>query len=408
MIKLSCPLCDTPFSFSPYGESVECPSCGLPCEIHEEGEWSSITGEDEREWWLEPREEQRAYRERLKKVRSEDVQTVKGYSPSHRIQSIGGTDRWKALVDAAWLLLKTVKSEMEGYASSWPDVVQWPDALQRSGMRARLEGIKAALASLDKIEREYGLEPQEEQQEQRVYREHLNKVHRGRRYRGGWFGGDERWRSMVDTAWLHLETARSEMEGFAGERSDASQQSDGAEEHRARLEGIKAALASLDHEFMTPSEVLALGTKLQLIWVVNTPSGAGSREPGSVFWRYDGGGFDFKAKITNRISFFFYERWQGCENIYTLRLDDTWYQSFAGYTGSLVCSQTDPVVRPSYYAGELEKMERFTTEWTPLMRRNCWLSGLQLECSATERMEWARYGRDLGLSEEELKELLTW
>jgi hypothetical protein len=58
--------------------------------------------------------------------------------------------------------------------------------------------------------------------------------------------GTTRWRALVEAARTQLETARDEMESYAAERSEAWQDSDKAEQHRAHIETIEAALGTLD------------------------------------------------------------------------------------------------------------------------------------------------------------------
>jgi hypothetical protein len=360
---------------------------------------------------------------------------------------------------------------MEDCAANDANLRSLRSADQEQQYRAHLEGIKAALVSLDKVEREYWLKPKEKQG---AYGDHPYKdrnisvidSHVLSPYNGAY-----RWQSLADAAWVLLETVKSEMEGYAGERCEVGQESDKAEEHRARLECIEAAIASLDkgeidrqsrgvrvkslqrvpasvatpatpgHEFMTPSEVQAWGIKLRLLWVVNRPPGSQwvsnrplasqSSEREDEFYWYDTGAFGFDTEITDKILFSFNESVGNLDNRYALKLYETDH-GFTTHMGSLECSLTDPVVRISVEQvarefrsqsrdsarkrrarqrlAQLERVkqvEQLTSEWMPLFRRNCWLSGVPIECSADERMEWARYGRDLGLSEEEIEKLLT-
>jgi len=58
--------------------------------------------------------------------------------------------------------------------------------------------------------------------------------------------GRTRWKALVEAAKVQLETARDEMESYAAERSEAWQESDKAEQHRAQMDTIEAALSTLD------------------------------------------------------------------------------------------------------------------------------------------------------------------
>lgn len=91
-------------------------------------------------------------------------------------------------------------------------------------------------------------------EKQRAYRERQRQARRDEQREKGLpslpqiptIPGTTRWRAMVKSALIQLETASDEMETYVAERSDAWQESDRAGEYRTHIENIEGAIAMIE------------------------------------------------------------------------------------------------------------------------------------------------------------------
>jgi hypothetical protein len=131
---------------------------------------------------------------------------------------------------------------------------------------------------------------------------------------------------------------------------------------------------------MTEQEAEAWATRLTRIWVPPTVFGTGVVE--------DLATFDNDC--------LFYAHVQPHVSIEVLKTGEVFlcFYRHNGYTGSLYAHPCGEI-READHFGELGAVP---AQWLPFFRRGCWLSGIPIEASAHEKVEWIR-----GFTREELQ-----
>lgn len=88
---------------------------------------------------------QKAYRERQKQAREQELQQ-KGMPASRPIPSMPNTPRWTAMLDAARAQIETARDEMQSYYEERSE--QWQEGEKGEAMQERITQLETAIEAL--------------------------------------------------------------------------------------------------------------------------------------------------------------------------------------------------------------------------------------------------------------------
>lgn len=89
---------------------------------------------------------QKAYRERQKQAREQELQK-KGLPATRPIPTMPDTPRWNALLDAARVHMETARDEMQAYFDDRSE--EWQEGDRGQALQERIEQIGTALEALE-------------------------------------------------------------------------------------------------------------------------------------------------------------------------------------------------------------------------------------------------------------------
>jgi hypothetical protein len=89
---------------------------------------------------------QKAYRERQKQARAEELKQ-KGIPASSPIPTIPAAPRWNALLEAARASIETARDEMQSYFDDRSE--EWQEGERGQAMQERIEQLETALEALE-------------------------------------------------------------------------------------------------------------------------------------------------------------------------------------------------------------------------------------------------------------------